>query len=111
MNALIGAWRNNWIHLCCNKWLKTQKYQIWDTRAEAAEIIKYTKYSNTGRKPGWVLDAVVDTEEEVVEEEEGEDDHDHEIVTGEETSEAASEDQEQDCECLSPAHPDNQWQI
>ena len=54
---------------------------------------------------------VVDTEEEVVEEEEGEDDHDHEIVTGEETSEAVSEDQEQDCECLSPAHPDNQWQI
>ena len=44
---------------------------------------------------------VVDTEEEVVEEEEGEDDHDHEIVTGEETSEAVSEDQEQDCECLS----------
>ena len=72
---------------------------------------KIHKIFNTGRKPGWVLDAVVDTEEEVVEEEEGEDDHDHEIVTGEETSEAASEDQEQDCECLSPAHPDNQWQI
>ena len=76
---------------------------------------KIHKIFNTGRKPGWLLDAVlmwvVDTEEEVVEEEEGEDDHDHEIVTGEETSEAVSEDQEQDCECLSPAHPDNQWQI